>query len=65
MLRLEFTPNEREQLSFHPKPLYVQTMHLMLTKAKPENLALMEEFNKGLQKLRDSGQLEQMLKQAD
>ncbi|MES2298254.1 MAG: transporter substrate-binding domain-containing protein [Pseudomonadota bacterium] len=63
LLRRHFSAADAALLTFHPKPLYIQTVHLMLSRAHPANGALMEQFNKGLKSLRESGQLDALLRQ--
>jgi polar amino acid transport system substrate-binding protein len=62
LLHQHFTPADVAQLDYHPKPLYIQTVHLMLSRANGANRQLMEQFNRGLKKLRDSGQVEALPK---
>jgi polar amino acid transport system substrate-binding protein len=39
----------------HPKRLREDPLHLLLSKSNPKNQKLMELFNKGLKKLKESG----------
>jgi polar amino acid transport system substrate-binding protein len=61
MLHLHFSAAEREQLSFHPKPLRSDSLHLLLSREVPGNAELIERFNRGLAQLRESGKVAQYL----
>lgn len=61
MLHQHFSAAERAQLTFHPKPLRSDTLHLMLSRAVPGNAELIARFNEGLKQLRDSGKIAQYL----
>lgn len=62
MLRQRFSAEEADRITAHPKPLYSETMHLLLSKKVPGNRQLMQEFNQGLQKLKASGRLDAYLR---
>ncbi|MEN0108664.1 MAG: transporter substrate-binding domain-containing protein [Pseudomonas sp.] len=64
MLHQHFSAAERAQLTFHPKPLRSDTLHLMLSRAVPGNAELIARFNEGLKQLRDSGKIAQYLMEA-
>ncbi|MEK1939363.1 MAG: transporter substrate-binding domain-containing protein [Pseudomonas sp.] len=64
MLHQHFSAAERAQLTFNPKPLRSDTLHLMLSRAVPGNAELIARFNAGLKQLRDSGKIAQYLIQA-
>lgn len=61
MLHQHFSAAERAQLSFHPKPLRSDSLHLLMSRQVAENAELIERFNRGLQQLRDSGKVAQYL----
>ncbi|GLK88172.1 substrate-binding periplasmic protein [Pseudomonas turukhanskensis] len=61
MLHQHFSAAERAQLTFSPKPLRSDTLHLMLSRAVPGNAELIARFNDGLKQLRDSGKIAQYL----
>jgi polar amino acid transport system substrate-binding protein len=61
LLTQQFTPAERAQLNFHPKPLSSHNQHLLLSRQLPGNAELIERFNRGLQQLRDSGKVDRYL----
>lgn len=64
MLHQHFSAAERAQLTFNPKPLRSDTLHLMLSRAVPGNAELIARFNNGLKQLRDSGKIAQYLMEA-
>lgn len=61
MLRSKFSSAERRQLTFHSLPLNSDTLHLLLSRKVAGNEVLLQRFNLGLQKLRDSGRVSQYL----
>lgn len=61
MLHQHFTAAERAQLSFHPKPLRADSLHLLLSRKVAGNAELLERFNLGLAQLRESGKVAQYL----
>jgi polar amino acid transport system substrate-binding protein len=61
MLHQHFTAAERAQLSFHPKPLRADSLHLLLSREVAGNAELIERFNRGLAQLHDSGKVAQYL----
>ena len=61
MLHQHFTAAERAQLSFHPKPLRSDSLHLLLSREVAGNAELLERFNLGLAQLRESGKVAQYL----
>lgn len=64
MLHQHFSAAERAQLSFHPKALRSDPLHLLLSRAVPGNAELMVRFNRGLARLRASGKVAQYLLEA-
>lgn len=61
MLHQHFSAAERAQLSFHPKPLRSDSLHLLLSRKVPGNAELIARFNQGLAQLRESGKVAQYL----
>lgn len=61
MLHQHFSAAERAQLSFHPKPLRSDPLHLLLSRKVAGNAELIERFNRGLAQLRESGKVAQYL----
>jgi len=52
------------QLTHHPKPFFFADGYLLFSKARDNGHALRDTFNRGLQKLRDSGRYDQFLIEA-
>jgi len=61
MLHQHFSAAERAQLSFHPRPLRSDSLHLMLSREIPGNAELIARFNRSLAHLRDSGKVAKYL----
>jgi polar amino acid transport system substrate-binding protein len=61
MLHQYFTGAERAKLTFHPQPLRLDSLHLLLSREVPGNAELMVRFNRGLAQLRESGKVAQYL----
>lgn len=61
LLYQHFSAAERRLLSFHPVPLRSDSLHLLLSREVPGNAELMQRFNQGLARLRDSGKISQYL----
>jgi len=61
-IRKYFSPEEAALFTHHPKPLYTNFSYLLLSRSDPDNRRIMEEFNKGLRLLRESGRYEQFVK---
>ncbi len=52
-------PEDIELVTYHPKMLQTAGMHLMLSKKVDKNKELVEVFNRGLKKLKQSGKYDQ------
>ncbi|MBF0287580.1 MAG: transporter substrate-binding domain-containing protein [SAR324 cluster bacterium] len=61
LLNKHFTPAEIDLFTHHPKPLKIETLHLILSKKIPSNPSRLISFNKGLHRLKVSGKLDQFL----
>jgi polar amino acid transport system substrate-binding protein len=61
VIRKLFPPDQAELFTHHTKPLKAAPHHLLLSKKNERNKQMIELFNKGLQKLKDSGRYEQYL----
>lgn len=61
MLKNKFQKEENQLITHHNRPLRVDPMHLLLNRVNPKNKIMMEKFNRGLAKLKQSGQLEKYL----
>ncbi|WP_137937090.1 transporter substrate-binding domain-containing protein [Chitinivorax sp. B] len=56
-LLAQLTPDEASRLTYHPKELQVETLHLILSRKLPRNAFLIEEFDKGLETIRGRGDI--------
>ena len=56
ILREHFRPGETERVTYHPRLVQSTSYHLILPRALPRSAELMERFNRGLQRLRNSGE---------
>ncbi|CAD5109105.1 substrate-binding periplasmic protein [Zestomonas carbonaria] len=65
MLHEHFSAADRARLSFHPKPLRSDSLHLLLSRQVAGNAELMERFNQGLRQLQESGKVAQYLREAE
>ena len=61
LLRKLFPPGLAGLFTHHTKPLKAAPHHLLLSKKNEQNKQMLELFNKGLQKLKDSGRYQQYL----
>ncbi|WP_313513220.1 transporter substrate-binding domain-containing protein [Pseudomonas sp.] len=61
LLHSRFSAAERARLSYDPKPLRSDSLHLLLSRKVPGNDALMARFNHGLNTLRANGRIAQYL----
>ncbi|MBB5018160.1 polar amino acid transport system substrate-binding protein [Chitinivorax tropicus] len=53
----QLNTDEAERLTFHPKALQMDTLHLILNRKNPSHTKLIEEFNKGLESVRARGDI--------
>jgi len=56
-----FNAADRAKLTFHPQPLRLDSLHLLMSREVPGNAELMARFNQGLAQLRESGKVTQYL----
>lgn len=61
LLHQHFSAAERAQLSYHPQPLRSDSLHLLLSRQVAGNAERIERFNRGLQRLQESGKVAQYL----
>jgi len=54
-LRTQFSEEMRQQITFSPTIFTPQEYHLILSKEVPGNVELLQQFNRGLKKLKESG----------
>jgi len=64
MLQKNFTPEGIQLLTYHPNPLRVDPLCLILSRKVVENERLITLLNRGLQRLRESGKIEMYLAEA-
>ncbi len=55
LLKQEFSPDERELITYHPQPVNSTPLYLLFSKHVEKNSHLVEVFNQGLRQLRESG----------
>ena len=65
MLNTLFTPEERAEIRWHPRPLRRTAYHLILSRKHPDAPKWIEAFNRGLKILKESGEYEQILRAAE
>lgn len=63
ILHQYFSAADRAKLTFHPQPLRLDSLHLLMSRDVPGNAERMVRFNRGLAQLRDSGKLTQYLQE--
>ncbi|MCP3925907.1 MAG: ABC transporter substrate-binding protein [Desulfobacterales bacterium] len=61
ILNIHFKPEEIQKITHHPKHYSSTTYHLILTKKNKINELLIQKFNKGLSRLRETGQFDQFV----
>lgn len=58
-----FDADTARLLTHNPVPLKISVHHVLFPKAKPESQSRLELFNRGLKKIRESGELQRILKE--
>jgi len=61
MLQKNFAPQQIQLLTYHPRPISVDPMCLILSRKVEENERLIILFNRGLERLRQNGKLDEYL----
>ncbi|WP_437883072.1 substrate-binding periplasmic protein [Pseudomonas sp. LRF_L74] len=61
LLYNRFEKSQRSQLTFSPRPLSSDTLHLLLSRRLSTNQTLLERFNRGLERLRKTGKVSRYL----
>lgn len=61
MINTIFTEEEAQSFTHHPRPIKDAPFSLLLSKEVERNKQLLEVFNRGLKRLRESGKVEQYL----
>lgn len=64
LLSNKFTQQERDAITYHPLPLYNINAHLVFSKKIKKNPKMIELFNNGLKRLKESGKFDQYLAEA-
>lgn len=64
LLSKEFTLEERSQFTYHSKPFKTHNSYLLLSKKDPANELIMEKFNRGFKKLKESGKYDQYFEES-
>ncbi|WP_163835433.1 substrate-binding periplasmic protein [Spartinivicinus ruber] len=55
LLQKEFSPPQAQTLTYHHKPLFSSTAHLLFPKVREDAQPLLKVFNKGLQAIKQDG----------
>lgn len=63
MIQQALTPEQVAQITYHPKPLRSDPGYLMLSRQVEGNEEMLKLFNSGLQELKQSGRLEEIIDQ--
>jgi polar amino acid transport system substrate-binding protein len=61
MIHKLFPKEQWEMFAHHPKPIKNDSFHVLLSKKVERNKQMLELFNRGLEKLKQSGKIEQYL----
>ena len=61
LIRSTFTAEEAALFTHHPKPIFEEPLHLILSKKVAGNEQMLERFNEGLRLLKESGRWDQMI----
>lgn len=61
ILHQRFAARQYRLLTFHPKPLRKDPLHLLLTRKNPANAERMRLFNQALDRLRRAGEIERFI----
>jgi polar amino acid transport system substrate-binding protein len=54
-LKTKFTPEQAEQITSHPKPLFKDNVHVIVPKSSANGQRLIETFNKGVATIKENG----------
>lgn len=63
LMRLEMSEAEIARVTFNPRPMMTTTQHLLLHRERPRATQLLQAFNRGLQRLKQSGKVDAWLQQ--
>lgn len=62
LIRTTLSEDQQKRITFSPTPIQTREYRLMLSKAIPENTELLERFNGGLQRVRDTGRYDEIMR---
>ncbi len=60
-IRDTFSKEDAARFEHHPKHFRSNNMHLVISKANPDNERFVELFNKGLKRLKESGRYDEII----
>lgn len=55
----------RERITHHPKALFTDSLYLLVSRKNPNGKQLVDRFNRGLKRLRESGEYETIMQEWD
>ncbi|OAJ92690.1 substrate-binding periplasmic protein [Vibrio bivalvicida] len=61
IIKQEGLGSEKANITYHPQPLFVNSLHLLLPINNPNSPSLIEKFNQGLKIIRKNGTLQSLL----
>lgn len=64
ILNRELDEQQRARITNHPRAVQTAVFHLLFSKAVPGNQAMIERFNRELAELRESGRIEEFVRQS-
>lgn len=64
LLRTKFLPGTADSIQHHPRIFASYPLHLLVSKKTPNARAIVERFNKGLARLRESGKYDQYMEES-
>lgn len=64
LLNEKFTEEERKRLTYHPTPVHSGELYLLFSKSKPESKQTLDLFNRGLKRLKESGQYDKIIRES-
>lgn len=64
LINAQLPAEEAEQLTYHPRPLFVSDLCLLLSRNRPENEEYLIRFERGLAALKESGRYDELIEEA-
>lgn len=64
LLNEKFTEEDRERLTYHPNPVNSGELYLLASKRNPKNKHMLNLFNRGLKRLKESGQYDKIMRES-